>query len=245
MECHCCESELVEKKPLVYECVMCKHIYRKYHGDSIAYHAEQYRARERRSIGEFDDEGNLLEKFHEARLGLVTDRAEYIKKYLPDGTSCLDIGAGAGTFANKINGLFNISVECTELSPVLISECEKLGFTTHKEDFLTIDFDKKYDVVFAWHVLEHVEDVTSFVERVHNITNRHFIVEVPLLRALDGTGRERKLTTPTSDNYDGHAHYFVEESFKRLVEGKFDIVELREGVQTPALFAVLKRREND
>ena len=60
---------------------------------------------------------------------------EYVLGFLDETYACLDIGAGAGTFALALDGEVG-SVECTELTPALVTECERLGFKTYEEDFL-------------------------------------------------------------------------------------------------------------
>ena len=95
-------------------------------------------------------------------------------------------------------------------------------------------------IVSAWHVLEHVEDIDSFLKKCSEITNKYCIIEIPLLRSLSGTGRVRKLVDPQDGVYDGHAHYFTKQSFVNIADKYFDIVEIREGVQSPALFAVME-----
>ena len=92
------------------------------------------------------------------------------------------------------------------------------------------------------HVLEHVVDIISFKEKLKNLSKRYIVLEVPLLTALNGLGRTRKLKNPNNHGFDGHAHYFTEKSFKTLFEKDFNIIEIKEGVQTPALFAILEKK---
>ena len=103
-----------------------------------------------------------------------------IDQYLNEKYSWLDVGAGAGTFAKHLQDKVD-SIECTELDPSLINECRKLGFTTYEEDFLNLEISKKYDVVSAWHVLEHVENIESFLEKMSKLVLKHCIIEIPLL----------------------------------------------------------------
>ena len=168
-------------------------------------------------------------------------RMSFVQYYLEESDTCLDIGAGAGTYANLLRQEVS-GVECTELAPVLINELKRLNFKVYEEDFLSIKFDKKYDVVSAWHVLEHVEDIRSFIKKTYQLSNRYVIIEVPLLFGLGGKNRKRKLTDPKHEAYDGHAHYFSEQSFRRLVAPYFEVVTLKEGIQSPALFSVLEKK---
>ena len=63
---------------------------------------------------------------------------------------------------------------------------------------------------------------------------------MPLLQALNGQGRKRKLVDPTINVYDGHTHYFSKKSFELLASKYFNILKIQEGVQTPALLAIME-----
>ena len=241
MNCHCCGSEYKRLSENVYQCGSCFHIHRVYDGDSVEYHQNDYRDIERRDNAEINESGEVQSLFHEKRKDICEKRMSFVQYYLEESDTCLDIGAGAGTYANLLRQEVN-DVECTELAPVLINELKRLNFKVYEEDFLSIKFDKKYDVVSAWHVLEHVEDIESFMKKTYQLSNRYVIIEVPLLVSLDGKGRERKLTDPKDETYDGHAHYFTEQSFRELTKNYFNIVSLKEGVQSPALFVVLEKK---
>jgi SAM-dependent methyltransferase len=241
MKCHCCNEEYTRLSENVYQCGSCAHIHRVYSGDSVEYHQNQYRNIERRDQKEISESGEIQPLFHEKRKQMCEKRMSFVQYYITDKDRCLDVGAGAGTFANLLRDEVN-EVSCTELSPMLIRELKKLNFDVYEKDFLSMEVDKKFDVVSAWHVLEHVEDIESFMKKTYELSNRYVIIEVPLLAALNGQGRKRKLTDPKDEVYDGHTHYFSEQSFRKLTEKDFNIVALKEGVQSPALFAVLEKK---
>ena len=227
----------------VYKCDTCGHVYIDFKGDSIKFHAEQFRnvKKSRRDINEFDKDGNVTELFHEKRAELVAQRMGYIREILDKSYRCLDIGAGAGTFAKQLNKEVEL-VECTELTPSLVKECRLFGFKTYEEDFIKMDESKTYDIVFAWHVLEHVGDIVLFKEKLQKLARKYIVLEVPLLKAINGEGRTRTLKSPDVHEYDGHAHYFTKRSFTKFFEDDFNIVEIKEGVQSPALFSILEKK---
>ena len=244
MNCHCCGDEYTSLKTDVYICPECGHIYRDYTGDSIEYHTNCYRDEEGfRGSGEILN-GKITEQFHENRKEMCTNRVAYSNSFVKKGDSVLDIGAGAGTFARLLRESLSLeTIECAELDDRLVAECRNLGFETTQSGILELENDKKFDVVCMWHVLEHIQDVKESIQKISKIATKFAIIEVPLLVALDGKGRRRDLTPPNDGNYDGHYHYFCERSFKKLIDDSgMRVVDLREGVQSPALLAVI---END
>ena len=239
MKCHCCNSNYEQIYENTFSCPSCGHIFRNYNGDETKYHREQYRSIERRDNSEINKFGQIEQIFHDKRKIICDSRIDLIKDYVDINSICLDIGAGAGTFANLLNNLVT-NIECTELDPSLLAECKRLGFKTYSDRFENINFDSKYDVTFAWHVLEHVSDIKSFLNKCHQITKKACIIEVPLLETLSGVGRKRTLTDPSIGPFDGHFHYFSKLSFSLAVKDAFSIVEIKEGVQSPALFSILE-----
>jgi len=242
MICHCCEGEYTTLQKDVYICTECSHIYRDYAGDSLDYHTNCYRDEEGfRGTGEIIN-GKITEQFHENRRGICSDRVAYSSNFLGVQDSVLDIGSGAGTFVKLLNEKFDLhTIECAELDDRLVTECKQLGFETTQSGILEFPDDKEFDVVFMWHVLEHIQGVEESIKKLHKIMNKRAIIEVPLLVALDGKGRRRDLTPPNEGKYDGHYHYFYERSFRKLVKNAgMKIVDLREGVQSPALLAVIE-----
>ena len=226
----------------IYECSNCAHIYRHYTGDIIEYHQMHYRNLERRDPNEINLNGDVTPLYHEKRKETCINRIKHISKYLNKSDICLDIGAGAGTFAYQLAPLVS-DIECTELAPCLINEIKSLEFKVYERDFLQIEFDKKYDVVFAWHVLEHINDPEKFLLKTKKISNKYVIIEVPLFAALNGKGRQRKLKPIMYRGYfDGHAHMFCEKSFRTMAEKYFNIIELKEGIQSPALMAIMEMK---
>lgn len=242
MNCHCCPGKYVKIFNNTFTCPACNHVFRAYKGDELEYHKNQYRNIERREESEISLNGRVQPVFHEKRRNICEKRIHYTSRYLTKDLKCLDVGAGAGTFANTLRDYVE-NIECTELDSSLITECERLGFKVYKDSFFHIDFKNKYDIVSAWHVLEHVEDIRSFLKKCKEITEKYCIIEVPLLRSLSGRGRVRRLADPASGVYDGHAHYFTKDSFTRIASEYFDILEIKEGVQSPALFSVMEPKK--
>jgi len=207
-------------------CSDCGHGYRIYDGNIIEYHKKYYRKNFQRTANEFKD-GKVTELFHLARKKIVENRLRLIQKYISDTDNILDIGSGAGTFANALkHHVYNI--QCLELDQSLINECKRLGFYTFTKDFLTQDFNNMYDVIFAWHVLEHIDDIHKFVEKCSKLSRKYIIIEVPSKRK-------------PSKIFEGHLHYFTKKSLELLCKSLgLQIVDIMDGVQSPAILGVFK-----
>ncbi len=224
--CHACGWRYERSTPLL-TCSRCGHAYRPFTGDPIEFHAHQYRKdfRFHRSQGEFDANGRPNKRFHRARRSIVKKREKLIREFLSCEKRCLDIGAGGGTFAAQIRRRVQ-SVECLEVDPSLVAECQRLGFKTYKNDFLNQRFDRPYDVVFGWHVLEHIPDAQVFVDKAVALARQYFILEIPVNRRVP-------------EQFDGHYHYFSMPSL-RLMLHEPRVIRVQEGVQKPSLLAIVQ-----
>ena len=227
-ECKICRSKNISKQDKLYLCKSCQHGYRVYDGDIVDFHKKDYRNLHRRDGKEFSN-NKVTHFFHDARKEIVNKRINHVKNYLNKSDTVLDIGSGAGTFAKIINPLVH-RVDCLELDPRLIDESRRLGFKTFDQNFLTQPFDEKYQTVFAWHVLEHVDDIHSFVQKCKAISNKYTIIEVP-------TNRQ------PSKKFEGHLHYFSLRSLETIFESHgFNTISISDGVQKPSILGVFQSK---
>ena len=72
-----------------------------------------------------------------------------------------------------------LNIDCQEISDVCIKNLKDYRYKVYEGDFNTIEFNKKYDVVTCYHVLEHIQDVNGFLNQVKKITDKYLIIEVP------------------------------------------------------------------
>tara|TARA_Y100000389_G_scaffold194822_1_gene225346 strand:+ start:152 stop:838 length:687 start_codon:yes stop_codon:yes gene_type:complete len=225
------------KKKDTFKCSVCNHIFRNYKEDGIIYHSTIYRYTDkgRKGSNEIVD-NNITEVFHKRRIPIVNKRYDFIKKYIDTGTTVIDIGGGAGTFANRIKSNVK-SVDITEVNPMLVKECRRLGFKTYEGNIINYEF-KKYDIVTLWHVLEHIQDPIPFINKIKTMFRKYLIIEIPTLSSKENN--KKRGFPPPNNCFDGHYHYFTYESLKNIFKD-FKIVECREGVQTPAIFMVLTK----
>lgn len=241
MDCVICKMLCNKIMQDTFKCTNCGHIYRKYTGDGIDYHTNVYR--KKCGLRESSEvvNGQITDKFHKNRHLIVTGRLKLINKYLNKSYNLLDVGAGAGTFAKIVQPFVN-SVECTELSPILLKECDRLGFKTYNVDFSIVNFKTTFNIITIWHVLEHIENLSGFVKKIKEICNNIVIIEIPTLTSkLCKKVRQLK---PPNEFFDGHYHYFTIKSLKILFSDHFNIIEAHEnGCQKPCLFMVMKKKE--
>lgn len=234
MECKVCNSSNnPEVQHKVYKCSDCGHVFINYTEDGIFYHKKLYRSKGHdgtRGDQEIVD-GKFTKIFHDRRKPICEKRINYIKQYFDDCESLLDIGAGGGTFLNMVKDKFTIS-EGTEVSDVCAQNLTNDGYKVYHGAFTQMLIEKSYDLVTCWHVLEHVQDIKLFPEKVYNVTNKHLVLEVPI---------NRKLRNPDI-NFDGHFHYFTKESIKLLFQDYFDITYIGDGVQMPCLLVKMNKR---
>jgi len=244
--CHVCDDlyNFIDEPQKTHQCPSCGHIYRIPPEDNYLYHKEKYRTDDRffRNNKEFDPDGTVNENFHRARKKIVSSRKDKIAQYLSPEYSILDIGSGAGTFVNEIRDSVKES-ECNEVANNLADECERLGFKVYRGDILKLEIKRTYDVVCAWHVLEHVENIEAFKNLLLELTTKYCIIEVPLLRSMDpNMHRIRNLPTPTVEDWDGHVHYFSPTSLREFFEEEFNILSFEVGAQDPAALCIMEKK---
>ena len=117
------------------------------------------------------------------------------------------------------------TVAGVEIDDLCVAACGRLGIDCLKGDFLEVQIDGRYDVVMAWHCLEHVSDINSFLSKMVRIANVKglIIVEIPIDRPL-----ARK-------SFGGHVHYFTRDSLQKLADRwHVECLYAGEGVQKPA-----------
>lgn len=234
MNCVICKSSTVLVKELVYKCSNCDHIYIAYQGDGTEFHKTLYRTPGNDGVRNTKEIQNrkFTKLFHDLRVPICNKRLKKIIKYLTNVKSLLDVGAGGGTFLNTVKGKVDL-VEGTEVSDICNENLLDQNLKVYHGSFSELSFDRKYDMVTCWHVLEHIQDPYKFKDKFLETTNDLVILEVPI---------NRRLKTPVN-SFDGHFHYFSEKSLMLLFQDKFDILEISEGIQSPALFCALKKKQ--
>ena len=226
MACIICGGSLTEIQYKVERCDNCHHNYIRYDGDGLYYHKTLYRSEGHdgtRGGGEVVD-GVFTDQFHNRRHNICTNRIKYLEPFLSEVDSILDIGAGGGTFLSLIKDRVSLA-EGTEVSDICNSNLTNEGYKVYHGAFTQMEIAKTYDLVTCWHVLEHIENLKDFPAKLHAVTGKYAVLEVPT---------NRRFRNP-DDNFDGHFHYFSEKSLRLLFEDLFTVDYIKEGVQKPCL----------
>ena len=231
MNCIICNNDSIQTQTDVYKCPMCSHTYVNFLGDPIQYHKESYRKNKFGTRGSGEIENDVFtENFHNFRKPICEKRIHKIKDLIDDSTSMFDIGAGGGTFLNTIGDMIS-QKECQEVSDICIKNLELQGYTTYRGDFCSMDIPNEYDLVTCFHVLEHIKNLYAFVDAAYKITKKYLVIEVPVNRSIP----------PPNERWDGHYHYFSNQSMRDLFSNKFEVISIQEGVQSPAMLVTLKK----
>ncbi|MCC7160506.1 methyltransferase domain-containing protein [Candidatus Nomurabacteria bacterium] len=101
----------------------------------------------------------------------------------PKAKSVLDIGSGRGWMLYFLKKYFKYDVSIgTQISENAFKfSKEKLKLEIYNKDLLELSLNPRFDVITIWHVLEHVETVELYIEKIHELLEEEgtLIVEVP------------------------------------------------------------------
>jgi len=102
-------------------------------------------------------------------------------KFVKNKTSIentLEIGCSTGIFPIKYNDLFS-EIEYTgiDLSQKSIEYCKAhSNFEFICDDFLKMNFNKKFDLIFSFDVIDHVYDIDLFISKIVDMTKKYAYV---------------------------------------------------------------------
>ena len=101
--------------------------------------------------------GEKSHNYRRKRFG--SERVNILKKFLKKKRSyeILEIGCSTGFFLEEANK-FGWKTHGLELNPSAVDFAKKRGLNVKNDDFLKIDLKKKFNVICAFDVLEHLID---------------------------------------------------------------------------------------
>ena len=140
----------------------------------------------------------------------------------PPPYSVLEIGAGTGAVIGELRrrgiGTEHFAVDFSGAAVAELRRREPGVRATTADITATPDpfGEEAYDLAFATHVVEHLEEPEAFLRALLDVPARRVIVEVPLEDLP--LGRLKALVGDRSTNAAGHVQFFDRRSFRRLLE---------------------------
>ncbi len=138
----------------------------------------------------------------------------FLKEYLQDGKTVLDIGCGFGQISHSFKIKYGCNVSAVEPSGLLAKTVgEKLGinvFNGQFDDFI-VNNDKKFNVLIMHHVFEHFVDPAEKLQQFKNLLFPGGVVyiEVPNVSSFN---------KPVDQFFDYmHPFSYSPKTFKELV----------------------------
>jgi 2-polyprenyl-3-methyl-5-hydroxy-6-metoxy-1,4-benzoquinol methylase len=129
----------------------------------------------------------------------------------------LDVGSGVGSFVNEMkqNGWQATGLEPDEDARRTAKELYKLDLADSKEFYQLSP--NSFDAITMWHVLEHVHDLSTYIQQLKNVLNKNgkLFIAVPNYTSLDA-----KIYGEYWAAYDvpRHLYHFSPASMKVLME---------------------------
>ena len=170
--------------------------------------------------------GIINNLYHKVRNIMLDRKFKLVKKYSQEG-NLLDYGAGTGYFPGYVKSK-NHSVTAIEIDPNSRKYAKDTFDLDVYEPEALVDGtleEGTFDVISLWHVMEHLYEPKSYVQRFYNLlqTNGHLIIAVPNYTSSDGQYYDKHWAA-----YDvpRHLWHFSPSTMKQMVESDgFQLVE--------------------
>lgn len=228
--CKICSSELELKneKYNLGKCINCKLIFSlDYFSQEVfvKVYDELYNKKSTHYKKHSVDEFNALIQNKKLKIGY--NREKIIRKNILNGSckSVLEIGSGVGLIATYIKSK-NKTINYTgiELDEEAFKKSQQLGLNTIHADFKEMErLTEKYDVIMLWEVLEHLQDLKSFIDLAYDKLNENgkIILSTPNYDKIYNYPN-RKKDQLFQDEPPIHLNFFTTENIVNIFEvGKF------------------------
>ncbi len=89
----------------------------------------------------------------------------------------LDVGCGKGIITPILHAFSNREVQAIDISENMINDAKKKyaqnkALTFICDDFITHQFDRKFDYIVVFNAFPHFLDVDAFIKKAHDILNK-------------------------------------------------------------------------
>ena len=136
-------------------------------------------------ISHTDSKKTVLDKVYQSVKNITLKRKlELINSFKTESKNILDVGAGTGDFL-KVCAANNWKVLGVEPNKDARNIAKEKGVIL-MDDLLFIE-NKKFDVITLWHVLEHVEELSSYILKLKELLSEdgRLIIAVPNYKSND------------------------------------------------------------
>ena len=109
-----------------------------------------------------------------------TKRFDKLLELLPKGGKLLEIGCASGHFLNCAKQ-HSFKTYGIEINPKMAEKARMQGHSVYCENFITAQLDKKFDVIYMGHVLEHMTNPNMAVRKARQLLNKDglLLIDVP------------------------------------------------------------------
>lgn len=162
------------------------------------------------------DKGNSLMNFiyKLVRKYTLQQKKKLVKK-IKSGNNLLDFGAGTGDFLLTMKNDYEVvGIEPDEHARQLAENKTKASVASSLDNLNTTD---TFDVITAWHVIEHVSELIKTLKRLRKMLNKGGRIIVALPNASSWDAKHYKEFWAGYD-VPRHLYHFTKSSFKTLCE---------------------------
>lgn len=157
-------------------------------------------------------------------------RFDFYKKYFLSANRLLEAGSSAGSLIDVLK-LSGIDAEGIEPDKAYAEFSKKqYGFSQYSDLLENFETDKLYDLVCSFHVIEHVDNPTIFIENNYRLLNKNgrILIECPSWEIHSFGNLKHTIWEP-------HRHYFSRISLHFLLSRYFK--DIKTGFYNGALYA--------
>jgi 2-polyprenyl-3-methyl-5-hydroxy-6-metoxy-1,4-benzoquinol methylase len=237
-ECPVCNSNVIQKVLSIKDYTVSQEIFEVWHCNNCSFRFTQ-NIPTASNIGPFyqsanyvshsdTQEGLIHRCYHLVRNHTLTVKRKLIQNVTDRETGdLLDVGAGTGAFAKKMQdaGWIVTGLEPDETARKNALELNNLNLLS-PQNLYNFSSDS-FDAITLWHVLEHVHDLHGYLDQFHSILRKsgRLVIAVPNYTSYDATAYQQYWAA-----YDvpRHLYHFSPESMNFLANRKgFKINSIR------------------